>query len=235
MRRRVLITGGGRRVGLATARALAPTCDLVITTHSDVEAVRRTTGSLPTTVDVVPLDLGDPDDVESFEIDGPIDGIVHNASIYGPTPLEEVDETVFMRYMRVNALAPLLLTKRLVPKLRASSAGSIVVMADIHTMGLPRVAFSAYSMSKAALVEFVRVMARELVPIRVNGVAPGVVAWPEEGYESDQESQEAYLRLVPLERPGTPEEAAEAVRWLLLDATYTTGQFIRVDGGRALR
>ena len=57
MRRRVLITGGGRRVGLATARALAPTCDLVITTHSDVEAVRRTTGSLPTTVDVVPLDL----------------------------------------------------------------------------------------------------------------------------------------------------------------------------------
>ena len=65
-------------------------------------------------------------------------------------------------------------------------------------------------------------------------VAPGVVAWPDEGYESDEEAQRAYLSRVPLERAGTPEDAAEAVRWLALDATYTTGQVIRVDGGRFL-
>jgi pteridine reductase len=66
----------------------------------------------------------------------------------------------------------------------------------------------------------------------VNGVAPGVVAFPNEGPDSDPQMQERYLRRVPLARSGTPVEAAEAVRWLALDATYTTGMIVRVDGGR---
>jgi pteridine reductase len=108
-------------------------------------------------------------------------------------------------------------------------------MADIHAMGLPRSGFSAYAMSKAALVELIRSLARELAPrVRVNGVAPGVVAWPEEGYEADEEAQRAYLKRVALERAGTPEDAAAAVAWLALDATYVTGQVIRLDGGRSL-
>jgi pteridine reductase len=68
--------------------------------------------------------------------------------------------------------------------------------------------------------------------VRVNGVAPGAVLWPEAG--KAYADQEALLAATPLRRAGTPEEVAEAVRWLLLDATYTTGQILRVDGGRAL-
>ena len=90
-------------------------------------------------------------------------------------------------------------------------------------------------MSKAAIVEMVRSLARELAPqVRVNGVAPGVVAFPESGPDADEKAQQAYLRRVPLGRSGTPEDAAEMVRWLALDATYVTGEVIRLDGGRWL-
>ena len=93
--------------------------------------------------------------------------------------------------------------------------------------------FVAYAMSKAALAEMVRSLARELAPrVRVNGVAPGVAAWPESGRESDVEAQQAYLKKVPLARAGTPEECAEVVRWLALEATYLTGEIVRFDGGR---
>ncbi|MBL8965117.1 MAG: SDR family oxidoreductase, partial [Phycisphaerae bacterium] len=94
---------------------------------------------------------------------------------------------------------------------------------------------AVYCMSKAALVEMVRSLARELAPaIRVNGVAPGVVNFPEEGPESDPIFQRAYVSRVPLGRPGTPRDAAEVVRWLAMDAQYVTGEIIRVDGGRWL-
>jgi pteridine reductase len=135
-------------------------------------------------------------------------------------------------------VAPLILTARLAPLLRESErpgGGSVVAMVDILAMGKPRRDFVAYSMSKAALAEMVRSSARDLAPhVRVNGVAPGVVAWPDAGAEATPEAQERYLRRVPLGRSGTPEEAAEVVRWLALDATYVTGEIIRVDGGRSI-
>jgi pteridine reductase len=90
-------------------------------------------------------------------------------------------------------------------------------------------------MSKAALEEMVRSLARDLAPnVRVNGVAPGVVAWPDSGHESEASEQARYLKRVPLGRAGEPEDAAKAVVWLALDATYVTGDVIRVDGGRWL-
>jgi pteridine reductase len=139
---------------------------------------------------------------------------------------------------RVNALGPLLLTKALAGAMRESEmagGGAVVAMCDIHAMGLPRSGFAGYAMSKAALVEMVRSLARELAPrVRVNGVAPGVVAWPEAGYEADAGAQAAYLKRVPLGRAGTPEDAAGVVCWLALEATYLTGQVVRVDGGRSL-
>ena len=132
----------------------------------------------------------------------------------------------------------MLLTKHLAAKLADSplkGGGAVVALCDMHAMGRPRKDFSAYSMSKAALAEMVQSLARELAPkVRVNGVAPGVVAFPEAGHESDPEMQKAYLSRVPLQRAGTPEDAAEAVRWLALDATYVTGEIVRLDGGRWL-
>lgn len=245
-RPRALITGGAKRVGRATALSLARAgCDCLLTYRTSEDEARQTADDLrdlDRSADLLRLDLDDPGSIdrlaESVLASGRLDILVHNASIYHPTPLEELTLDAAERLMRINALAPLLLTARLAPLLRASSmpgGGSVVCMADIHAMGRPRTDFAAYSMSKAALVEMVRSLARDLAPrVRINAVAPGVVAWPEEGHESDEESQRAYLKRVPLARPGAPEDAAEAVRWLALDATYTTGQVIRIDGGRFL-
>lgn len=240
-----LVTGGARRVGRAIAQALAAAgCDVVLTYHTSetearevaTEITRRGVRASAHCVDM--LDANGVDLFASFiqESLPRLDVIVHNAGVYSPTPLDDLTAEEALQQFRVNALAPLVLTARLAPMLRRSErpgGGSVVAMVDIHAMGRPRPDFAAYAMSKAALAEMVTSLARDLAPgVRVNGVAPGVVVWPESGPDSDEASQARYLRRVPLERAGTPEEAAEAVRWLALDAVYTTGQIVRVDGGR---
>jgi pteridine reductase len=88
-------------------------------------------------------------------------------------------------------------------------------------------------MAKAALLMATRSLALELAPdVRVNAVAPGAILWPEQDHSDS--AKQTMLGRTPLARTGTPEEIADAVRWLLHDATYTTGQVIRVDGGRML-
>jgi pteridine reductase len=93
-------------------------------------------------------------------------------------------------------------------------------------------------MGKAALAHMTRALALELAPeVRVNAVAPGAILWPEpdaHGGGKDDAAKAALLARTPLQRLGTPEEIAEAVRWLLRDATYMTGQVLRLDGGRLL-
>ncbi len=246
-----LITGGHRRVGRAIAGAFATSgFDLVITCNrsgEDAQETARALGAAGCDVRVETLDLAEPDAVHATgtrlaEELPRLDVLIHNASVYSPTALEDITATDTARVMQINALSPLLLSGLLAGHLRASpqaGGGSIVCMCDIHAMGehgLPRAGFAPYAMSKSALLEMMRSLARELAPaVRVNAVAPGVVAWPEAGYESDRPTQEAYLSRVPLGRAGTPEDAAEAVRWLATDARYTTGQVIRVDGGRTMR
>lgn len=243
----VLITGAAKRVGRATAIAFARRgCDVTITYRTSHDEARDTLAELAAHKIKSHAEQLDLDDLEAVEHLGKslansgqrLDVVVHNASIYFPTPLAETDADRALALYRVNALAPLLLTKHLAPQLRNSSlpgGGCVVGMGDIHAMGRPRKDFAAYSMSKAALVEMVRSLARDLAPhARAVGVAPGVVAWPDEGHESDDEAQQAYLKRVPLDRPGTPEDAAAMICWLALDATYVTGQIIPLDGGRSL-
>jgi len=169
---------------------------------------------------------------------GSLDALVHNASVYERSALETLSAMQMERAMAVNAYAPVLLTKELRALLDESKlrgGAGVVAMVDMHVLGRPRKDLLAYSMSKAALVEAVRSLARELAPkIRVNAVAPGVVAWPEQGSEAGAKFQQEYLARVPLGRAGTPEDAAEVVRWLALDARYVTGEIVRVDGGRWL-
>lgn len=242
-----MVTGGARRVGLASARELARAgCDLVITYRASREEAERAAselGALGVGVRLEPLDLTRPDEAaragDRLARELPrLDVLVHNASVYAPMALNALTPEHAIEQYAVNALSPLLLSSRLAPLLTRSpltGGGAIVAMADMHVLGRPRKDFAAYAMSKAALVEMVRSLARDLAPrVRVNGVAPGVVAWPERGYESDAGAQEAYLRRVPLARAGTPEDAAGVVRWLALDAPYVTGEIVRVDGGRWL-
>lgn len=246
-RRTVLVTGGAKRVGRAICRAFASQgFDVVLTyRRSASEAVKAQLElqRFGVACAIHALDLNDTEQVVEFAqhmaMSLPrLDVLVHNASIYAQTPLTDLTANEALHHYRVNALAPLLLSQRLVGRLAESSIpghGSIIAMLDIHAEGLPRRSYSAYAMSKAALSQLVRSLARDLAPhVRVNGVAPGVVAWPESGNEADKEVQKRYLKSVPMDRAGKAEEAAEAVLWLATRATYTTGQVIRVDGGRWL-
>lgn len=251
-----VVTGAAKRVGLAIARELARAWQgqgggrIVVTYRSSAAEAERAAGELRGLGADVRLERADFEDAAAVEDLGArlagelgrLDVLVHNASSYVPTPLKDVSAEAALSAYRVNALAPLLLSKRLAPLLAQSpmeGGGAIVAMCDIHAIGehgLPRPDFVSYGMSKAALAEMVRALARELAPrVRVNGVAPGVVAWPEQGYESDEAMQKAYLSRVPLQRAGTPEDAARTVRWLALEAGYVTGEIVRVDGGRSLR
>ncbi|MDX2132912.1 MAG: SDR family oxidoreductase [Planctomycetota bacterium] len=242
-----LITGAARRVGRACALELARAgCDIVFTYHSsedDARELARELAAMGTVVSFHRLDLSDLTAVGAFaaeraEMMHALDILVHNASVYEPSPIDELTPEGITRQYRVNAAAPLILTAGFAPLLRASGlngGGSVIAFADIHSMGRPRRNFSAYSMSKAALAEMIYSLARDLAPdVRVNGVAPGVVAWPEGGADADPDTQAKYLRRIPLGRAGTPEDAARVVRWLALEATYVTGEIVRVDGGRWL-
>ncbi len=248
-----LVTGGARRVGRATSLALARAgCDVVITynrsreeaekTAAEVRGISLADGSHPE-ARVVEVDLGDLAAVERVagglaSTLGRLDVLVHNASVYEHTPLAALSAEQMLSAYRINAVAPVLLSKHLAPLLAKSQlvgGGAIVAMGDIHAMGRPRRELLAYSMSKAALIEMVQTLARELAPaVRVNGVAPGVVAFAESGPDADPAMRAGYVSRVPLGRSGTPEDAAEAVRWLALDTHYVTGQIVRVDGGRWL-
>ncbi len=246
----VIVTGGARRVGRAICLSFARAgCDVLLTykrSRAEAEATAAEIHKLGVQATAHALALDDPATVVSqatalAAAHPRCDVLVHNASVYDSSALADVTPERAIRDYTVNALAPLLLSRAFAPALMQSSltgGGAIVAMADIHAMGehgLPRRGYSSYAMSKAALVEMVRTLARELAPrVRVNAIAPGVVAWPESGQESDPAAQAAYVRHIPLERAGTPEDAADAVRWLALDAQYVTGQIIRLDGGRSM-
>jgi pteridine reductase len=132
--------------------------------------------------------------------------------------------------MAVHFESPLLLCQAFAPMLRHSK-GHIVNMVDLLAER-PWPQYLAYCASKAALWNLTLGLARELAPdVTVNGIAPGVVEWPE---DYPPEEREKYLRRVPLARAGTPQDVAEAVHFLVTGGSYITGQIIRLDGGRSI-
>jgi pteridine reductase len=236
-----LVTGAARRIGAAIARALhADGFELVLhyrDSHADADALageleQARAGS----VLVLAADLADVASLPALvraTIDryGRLDALVNNASAFFPTPLGASAPDDWQTLFAVNAQAPWFLAQAAAPHL-AAARGAIVNLADIHAER-PLPEHALYGASKAALVYLTRALALELAPeVRVNAVAPGAILWPEGG--KPQAERDAVLARTPLARTGTPQEIAEAVRWLLREATYTTGQVLRVDGGRLL-
>jgi pteridine reductase len=162
---------------------------------------------------------------------GQLDALVNNASTFYPTPIGEITETHWHDLVGSNFKAPLFLSQAAAPHLRASG-GSIVNLVDIHAQR-PLRNHPVYGPAKAALAMLTRALAKDLAPeVRVNGVSPGAILWPEDGM-SDV-AQETILRQVPLGRAGHPDDIAGCVLYLLRDAPYVTGQIIAVDGGRSV-
>ncbi|MFA1751443.1 pteridine reductase [Xanthomonas campestris] len=162
---------------------------------------------------------------------GRLDAVVNNASAFYPTVLGEATPAQWDELFAVNARAPFFIAQAAAAQLRAHH-GAIVNLTDLHAEQ-PMRQHPLYGASKSALEMLTRSLALELAPqVRVNAVAPGAILWPEDG-KADAAKQ-ALLARTPLARTGTPEEVAEAVRWLLDDASFITGHTLRVDGGRRL-
>jgi pteridine reductase len=237
----VLVTGAARRVGAAIARRLhAEGFDLALhCRHS-----RRELDALCATLEraragstlALQADLADAGRLRPLVDDtlarfGRLDGLVNNASAFRATPLAEVTAADCDAFFAANARAPLLLAQAAAAALRAAR-GAIVNLVDIYAER-PLPGHVAYCMSKAALALATRALAQELAPeVRVNGVAPGAVLWPEDGKE--EEARAALLARTPLARTGSPQDVAGAVLWLLRDAPFVTGEIVRVDGGRSI-
>lgn len=239
-KRVALVTGGAKRVGRAIVEHLAERgFDVAFTyylsgTEAD-EVVRKYEGT-STRIVRIPGDLDDPatfvpavvhDFQRAFDR---LDVLVNNASAYEESPLETVSLEQIRRFNAVHVESPLLLCQALAPMLR-KSRGHVINMVDLlGERPWPR--YLAYCASKAGLWNLTLGLARALAPeVTVNGIAPGVVAWPEEYSEPEREK---YLRRVPLAREGTPHDVARLVHFLATDGAYITGQIIRLDGGRSI-
>lgn len=164
---------------------------------------------------------------------GRLDGLVNNASSFHATPLASLGEKAWDNLVGTNLRAPLFLSKAAAPHLRAAR-GAIVNIVDIHAER-PLAGYLAYSVAKSGLAGLTRALALELAPeVRVNGVSPGAILWPEDGEAFPPGERERITVQTPLRRTGGPEDIAGAVKYLLLDAPYVTGQVLAVDGGRSI-
>ena len=167
----------------------------------------------------------------TLEVFGRLDVLINNASSFYPTPVGQITAGQWDDLMGSNLKAPLFLSQAAAPSLRAQQ-GLIINMIDIHALR-PLKAHPVYSVAKAGLAMLTRSLARELGPrIRVNGIAPGPVLWPE-GEMQDALKQEI-IGKTALKRHGTPLDIARTALFLCQDAPYITGQIIAVDGGRSI-
>jgi pteridine reductase len=222
-----LVTGAGIRVGNAIARSLARQGWTVAAHYR----THRPRGFAVALAEDLALADGPARLAAAFRARfARLDLLVNSAAAFEALPLEETDAAEFDAQMDLNARAPLLLTKALLPLLRRSS-GSVVNVADVGGGMVPWRGFAAYAASKAALVRLTECLALELAPrVRVNAVAPGAVLWAD---ETPRAARRRLISRIPLGRAGTPSDVADAVRFLA-DAPFVTGAVLPVDGGRHL-
>ncbi|MFZ1722596.1 MAG: pteridine reductase [Dokdonella sp.] len=237
----VLVTGAARRVGAAIARTLhAAGYDLALhcrNSRSELDALiadleqQRASSTLALQAELADVEALPDLVTDTIDRFGRLDGLVNNASTFYSTPLQSVTTKQWDELFASNARAPFFLAKAAASHLR-ERAGAIVNLLDIYAQR-PLPGYSVYSMAKAAQAAMTAALAHELGPqVRVNGVAPGAVMWPENG--TSYANKDEIIARTPLKRAGTADDVARAVLWLLRDASFVTGQIVRVDGGSSL-
>jgi pteridine reductase len=234
-----LITGAARRLGAETARALHErgVRVLIHCRHSRADAdqlAAQLNAVRPDSARVLQADLDDPEQTRGLASVAlqqwhRLDILVNNASSFYPTGIGSSSDDDWVKLIHSNLRAPYILTESLAPAL-AAQRGCIINIVDIYAEK-PLQGHALYSIAKAGLAMLTRSAARELGPdVRVNGVSPGPILWPEQG----QDNQQSILDGTALKRCGRPEDIAGMVTFLALDAPYVTGQIVAVDGGRSL-
>ncbi len=236
-----LVTGGARRVGAAIVRRLhaAGASVLIHYRDSETDAARleaelnaaRPKSALRAKADL--LAPVAPRALVSAALDafGRLDILVNNASSFFPVALGAIEASPWEELIGSNLRAPLFIAQAAAAEL-ARREGAIVNIVDIHA-DRPLKGYPLYSVAKGGLAALTRSLALELAPkVRVNGVAPGAIAWPEDGQFPPAE-RERIVATTPLGRTGSPEDIAQAVHFLAC-APFVTGQIVAVDGGRSL-
>lgn len=239
----VLITGGARRVGASISRLLhAGGANLMMHYRSSAAEARALQAELnlqrPNSVAIIQGDLLNlpvlPSLVqETISHFGRLDVLINNASSYYATEIGEIDEEHWEDLIGSNLRAPLFLSQAAAPELRKQH-GCIINITDMHAER-PKKGYIIYSVAKAGLVTLTKSLAQELSPeVRVNAVAPGPVMWPENNPQFDEVYRQRVISQTLLKRIGEGDDVAKAVRFLIQDAPFITGQVIAVDGGRYL-
>lgn len=236
-----LVTGGARRIGAAIARRLHDAgARVAIHYRGSADEARRLCDTLETkranSAQTFRADLTETRSLAALvdSVAGWADGLdilVNNASSFYPTPFGSVTERDWNDLVDTNLKAPLFLAQAAWPYLR-KNGGSIVNLIDVHAKR-PLRDHVVYGSAKAGLEMLTRSLAKEMAPeIRVNGVAPGAILWPERGM--NEAVKQKIINQIPLQRSGLPDDIAGCVLYLVRDAAYVTGQVIAVDGGRSI-
>jgi pteridine reductase len=236
-----LVTGAGKRIGAAIARTLHAAGANV--------AIHYFTSSAPADALAAELNASRPDSALALQADlreigemtrlvealvadtGNLAMLINNASTFYPTPLGTITESQWHDLIDSNLKAPLFLSQAALPYLREAH-GVIVNIVDVHSQR-PLRDHVVYGAAKAGLAMLTRSLAKDLGPtIRVNGVSPGAILWPESGVSDAV--QRSIIKETALKRLGDPQDIASAVLFLVRDAPYVTGQILAVDGGRSV-
>ena len=238
-----LVTGGARRIGAQLCRTFHDAgYDIALHYRTSIDAARALSAEFNDLRDgsatCFYAALGDRSAGEELArevIDqfGRMDLLINSASSFYPTPIGNVSEEDWDTIVGSNLKGPFFLSQALADDLR-QKRGCIINMIDIHAER-PLADHSVYSAAKAGLAMLTRSLARELAPeVRVNGISPGVILWPQNDEAEDEERRQRQLRRVPLGYQGDPLDIAETALFLAERAPYVTGQIIAVDGGRSL-
>lgn len=239
----ILITGGAKRVGAAICRRLhAQGARLIVHYRSSFEEAKRLHDELnqqrADSVALVQANLLDialfPELVKkAVNRFGQLDVLVNNASSFFPTLLPQCTLEDWDDLVGSNLQAPLFLTQAMAPYLKAQR-GCVVNIVDIHAER-PLKNYVIYNAAKGGLLALTKSLAVEMEPeVRVNGVSPGPILWPQDGEWADEAAREQIIASTLLKRCGEPDDIAKTVQFLIDDAPYITGQIIAVDGGRSI-
>jgi len=237
------VTGGARRVGAAICRGLhAAGAQLFVHYRSAAAEARALQTELNAKrgnsialaqADLLKVTAASELIKAAVKEFGRLDAIINNASSFYPTAIGEITAKEWDDLVGTNLKAPLFLAQAAAPELRKSH-GCIVNIIDIHAE-LPMKNHTVYTAAKGGLLALTRALARDLAPeIRVNGVAPGPILWPDDEAWRDEVARQRIINQTALKRIGEPEDIAAAVEFLVAHAPYVTGQVISVDGGRSI-
>tara|TARA_B110000438_G_scaffold267803_1_gene282926 strand:+ start:645 stop:1385 length:741 start_codon:yes stop_codon:yes gene_type:complete len=239
----ILITGGTRRIGEAICQKLhSEGMSLMIhyrSSEKEAQALQTKLNQIrPGSVALIKADLLDTAQLsilvnETLKHFGRIDSLINNASNFYASPIGKITEKSWGDLIGCNLKAPLFLSQAAAPHLKKQH-GCIINIIDIHSEW-PLKKYMVYSSAKGGLATLTKSLAIELAPeVRVNGISPGPILWPENGEWSDQISRKRIINKTLLKRAGDPNDIAKAVFFLISDAPYITGQILAVDGGRSI-